>query len=289
MPGLEESLGEPKARLRYPNAKILSSLIDTLSELLEEASFTVTKDGVRAAGMDPAKVAYIEVLIPYANFMEYDVKEEGLVIGANLSSLTRALSGAKKNDVVTFLANESNLLIRIEGATPRTYLLPNLQVSSEVPEIKLEHTAHVKVISDAFKRALSDAGEFGDLVQLEATEDMFAVRAAAEKRVEAKFLSGSASLVLLEVKERAVASYDFSYIDKVLSLAKVADSVDVQFKTDSPLELRFESPSGLQVRYILAPSAGGAPAAESRAEAKEEAEEEGAGEEEEGEEGSEEE
>ncbi len=281
MPGLESQIGEVSARLRYPNAKILASLIDTLSGVLEEASFTITKEGVRAAGMDPAKVAYIEVLIPYANFMEYDLKEESVVVGANLASLSRALSGAKKNDIVTFLVSTSNLLIRLEGQTPRTYLLPNLQVSGEAPEIRLEHTAHVKVISDAFRRALSDAGEFGDLVQLEATQEMFAVRAAGEKRVEAKFLSGSASLVLLEVKERAVASYDFSYLDRVLSLAKVADSVDVQFKSDSPLELRFESPSGLQIRYVLAPSAGG-PAAPAREE-REEAETEEEGGEEEGE------
>ncbi|MGC9072308.1 MAG: hypothetical protein ACP5HK_06425 [Acidilobus sp.] len=278
---LESQFGEAKARLRYLNARILADLIDTLSGVLEEAAFTVTKDGVRAAGMDPAKVAYIEVVIPYGNFAEYEVQEEGLVVGANLSSLSRVLSRTKKNDVVTFMVSPSQLLVKVEGGVPRTYLLPNLQVSSEAPEIRLEHTAHVKIISDAFRRALSDAGEFGDLVQLEATPDMFAVRAAGERRVEAKFLSGSASLVLLEVNEKAVGSYDFSYLDRVLALAKVADSVDVQFKTDSPLELRFESPGGLQVRYILAPSAGGAAPAEGRAEGKG-GEEEGGGEGEEG-------
>jgi len=281
----ESQLGEVKAKLKYPSATTLATLVESLSELLEEASFTITKEGVKAAGMDPAKVAYIEVTIPYANFLEYEVPEEGVNLGANLPALSRALSRVKKTDVVTLEVSSSNLLVRVEGQTIREYLLPNLEVSSEVPEIKLEHTAHVKIMSDPFKRALSDAGEFGDVVELEATENMFAVRAASEKRVEAKFLSGSASLVVIEVKERSVGRYDFNYLDKVLAMAKVADTVDVQFSNDRPLELRFESPGGTSIMYVLAPAAGAAPAAEERAEAsreEEESEGEEAGEEEEG-------
>jgi len=276
----ESQLGEVKAKLKYPSATTLATLVDSLSELLEEASFTITKEGVKAAGMDPAKVAYIEVTIPYANFLEYEVPEESVNLGANLSALSRALSRVKKTDVVTLEVSPSNLLVRVEGQTIREYLLPNLEVSSEVPEIKLEHTAHVKILSDPFKRALSDAGEFGDVVELEATENMFAVRAASEKRVEAKFLSGSASLVAIEVNERTTSRYDFNYLDKVLAMAKVADAVDVQFSTDRPLELKFESPGGMSVRYVLAPAAAGAaPAAEEKAEAAREEEEESEGEE----------
>jgi DNA polymerase sliding clamp subunit (PCNA homolog) len=269
----ESQLGEVKAKLKYPSATTLATLVESLSELLEEASFTITKEGVKAVGMDPAKVAYIEVTIPYANFLEYEVPEEGVNLGANLPALSRALSRVKKTDVVTLEVSSSNLLVRVEGQTIREYLLPNLEVSSEVPEIKLEHTAHVKIMSDPFKRALSDAGEFGDVVELEATENMFAVRAASEKRVEAKFLSGSASLVVIEVKERSVGRYDFNYLDKVLAMAKVADTVDVQFSNDRPLELRFESPGGTSIMYVLAPAAGAAPAAEERAEASREEEE----------------
>jgi DNA polymerase sliding clamp subunit (PCNA homolog) len=249
----ESQLGEVKAKLKYPSATTLATLVESLSELLEEASFTITKEGVKAVGMDPAKVAYIEVTIPYANFLEYEVPEEGVNLGANLSALSRALSRVKKTDVVTLEVSLSNLLVRVEGQPIREYLLPNLEVSSEVPEIKLEHTAHVKILSDPFKRALSDAGEFGDVVEVEATENMFAVRAASEKRVEAKFLSGSASLVAIEVNERTTSRYDFNYLDKVLAMAKVADVVDIQFSTDRPLELKFESPGGMSVKYILAP------------------------------------
>ena len=292
MSELESELQNPPVYFRYGDAKIFATLVSSLAEIVEEVALRVTKDGVTAKGMDPAKVAYIEVSIPYTNFLEYDVKEE-LTIGVNLASLERALSRAKKGYTLSLKADQSRVLVVVEGNVTRTYSLPNIEVASESVDIKLEHTARARVLSDPFKRAITDAGQFSDVVELEATESYLAVRGVGERRAESKFLSGTASLVELDVKEPARARYDVSYLEKVLDLTKVAENIDVQFKTDSPLELNFESPGGFTVRYVLAPSAVGAGAApppaeekgrkerEAEAEEEEEAAEEEAGEEEE--------
>jgi proliferating cell nuclear antigen len=289
---LEAQFGNAVARFRYPDAKMFRSIIDSLSDIIEEAAFTITKDGVKVSGLDPAKVAYVEVTIPYSSFLEYELSQDSVTMGANLASLSKALVDTKKGNSVEFRVSQSQVLIKVEGQARRVYLLPNIEVASEVPEMKLEHDADIKIMADPFRRAVEDAGEFGNAVELEATDTYFAVRASGDRRAEAKFLSGSGSLILLEVKESAKAVYDYSYLDKVLSLAKVAEQVEVMFKTDNPLELRLDSPS-FSVRYVLAPYTGEAAGEEERtsrrSKKKEEAKEEAAESEEAAEEGEEEE
>lgn len=292
MSELESQLGNAVARLRYPDAKTFKSIIDSLSDIIEEASFTITKDGVKVSGLDPAKVAYIEVTIPYSSFLEYELSQDSVTMGANLASLSKALVDTKKGNSVEFRISQSQVLIKVEGQARRVYLLPNIEVSSEIPEMKLEHDADVKIMADPFRRAVEDAGEFGNAVEFEATDTYFAVRASGGRQAEAKFLSGSGSLISLEVKENAKATYDYSYLDKVLSLAKVAEQVEVMFKTDNPLELRLDSPS-FSVRYVLAPytgeAAGGEETGKRSRKRKEKAEEEAEESEEESEGGEEEE
>jgi len=254
---LESQIGSPVARIRYPDAKLFKSIVDSLAEIVEEASFTITKDGVKVVGLDPAKVAYIEATIPYSSFLEYELSQDSVVMGANLSLLSRALVETKKGNSVEFRVTQSQVLIKVEGQAKRTYLLPNIEVSLEIPEMKLDHDVDVRIMADPFRRAIEDAGEFSNTVEFEATDTYFAVRASGGRRAEAKFLSGSGSLISLEVKSPARATYDYSYLDKVLSLAKVAEQVEVMFKTDSPVELRFDSAT-FSVRYILAPYAAGA-------------------------------
>lgn len=255
MSELESQFGNAVARFRYPDAKMFRSIIDSLSDIIEEAAFTITKDGVKVSGLDPAKVAYVEVTIPYSSFLEYELSQDSVTMGANLASLSKALVDTKKGNSVEFRVSQSQVLIKVEGQARRVYLLPNIEVASEIPEMKLEHDADIKIMADPFRRAVEDAGEFGNAVEFEATDTYFAVRASGERRAEAKFLSGSGSLISLEVKESAKAVYDYSYLDKVLSLTKVAEQVEVMFKTDNPLELRLDSPS-FSVRYVLAPYTG---------------------------------
>ncbi len=286
---LESELGSPLVKLRFADVKLLYTLVSALADTLEEASMKVSKDGIEIYGMDPAKVAYVEVKIPYSAFLEYKVDQD-IELGLQLPSVERALSISRKGYTALLEATQDKVLIGIEGAVRRTYLLPNIQVSAERLEVKLEHDAHVKLLGDPLRRAVEDASQFGDVVEFEATATYFAVRASGERKAEARFLSGSASLLEISVNSDVVKStYDAGYLGKIMDLARFTESVSLDFKADSPLEVTMESPSGISLRYVLAPSAAGAPVpaeegGRGRARRRREEESEESGEEEESEE-----
>lgn len=253
---LTGEIESPKAILRYPDAKVFSELISTLAEIMDEALFVITDEGVKVRGMDPAKVSYIEVLVPREAFLDYNLEDEVVEMGINLDLLER-IAKAKKGNPIEFRISSDKVLVTIETLSVKRYLLPNIEVSLSIPEdVKLEHKARALLISDAFKRAISDVESVADLVELRASEEQLVISSVTEdkSRATARFTRETSALLNLEVEEESASKYDVSYISRVAGIARVADTVELGFSTEKPLELKMKSPDGSLVRYLLAPT-----------------------------------
>ncbi len=256
---LEAEVESPIARIKYPDVKTFKELIVALSKILDEAKLSLTRTGLRIVGMDPAKVAYIEVHMPREAFLEYEIEEDREVVeaGFNLGVLEDILEGRKGNPVEMVIAQDK-VLVSVEGAVIRRFLLPNLEVAvEELGEVELEHDVKAVVISDVLKKAISDIKAVSDIVEIEADENQIVLRSTGEAgpKVTLRLTRESSALIDLEARNPSRAKYDVSYLENTLNLCKVAESVELMFSTDKPLELNFKSPDGSTVRYILAPSA----------------------------------
>ncbi len=252
---LEDRIESPVARLKYPDSKTFSAIVEGLSRIVDEARFDVLREHVKVVGMDPAKVALMEVEIPYEAFLEYELEAEKAVMGVNMESFKNIVKRGKKGEPVGFKISEDKVLVVIEGTLTRRFLLPNLEVYIEAPEeIRLEHEAEATVISDVIKAAIRDAEVGGDVVEFEADEDRLVIRGKGEGRAEAVITQESPALAALEVKKPAKSAYDISYLKNVLKLAAVAQAVDVKFSSEKPLELVFKSAENTRIRYLLAPT-----------------------------------
>lgn len=259
---LVEELGEPVARFRYPDAKTFKTMVDSLAKILDEASFRVSSGGVRVVGMDPARVALIQVDMPYESFLELEVSgdREYVEAGFNMGVLKDMLKRGKKGDVVEFRITDDRVLVIVEGKVFKRYLVPNLEVVTEAPEnVRLEHSVEAVVLGDVLKRALRDAEVVSDIVELEADEDRLVIRGTGEGRskAEAILTMESTALIELQVREPSKSSYDIQYLKNVVGLTGIAEAVEVKFSSEKPLELVFRSPEGSRVRYLLAPSTPG--------------------------------
>jgi proliferating cell nuclear antigen len=256
---LEAEVENPIARIKYPDVKTFKELIVALSKVLDEAKLSLTRAGLRIVGMDPAKVAYIEVHMPREAFLEYEIEEDREVVeaGFNLGVLEDILEGRKGNPVEMVIAQDK-VLVSVEGAVTRRFLLPNLEVAvEELGEVELDHDVKAVVISDVLKKAISDIKAVSDIVEIEADENQLMLRSLGEAgpKVTLRLTRESSALINLEARNPSRAKYDVSYLENTLNLCKVAESVELMFSTDKPLELNFKSPDGSTVRYILAPSA----------------------------------
>ncbi len=257
---LDDAIENVVVEFQYPDARSFRELVEALGKILDEAKFVITNDGVRVVGMDVSKTALIEVMMPTEAFLQFEIHEEReeFYMGVNLSSLLNMVKKGKKGETVTFKVSDDKVFLRIDSTVVKKFLFPNIEVLVEVPEeIKLEHDVHVIVISDALKKALRDVEAVGNVAEFEATEEAFIIRARGEAvaRAETIFREGSAALTYLEVKQPSKSRYDVAYLKSVLNLTKIAESVEIKFSTERPLEMVFRSPEGSRVRYLVAPSA----------------------------------
>jgi len=257
---LESEIEGVVATLRYPDAKSLREFIEALSKILDEARFDITQGGVKVAGMDPAKVAFIEVWMPRESFLEYDLDEsrESIYMGVRLESLASALKKGKKGEPVLFRVSDDKVYVQVDSVVVKRFLMPNIEVFIDLPEnITLEHDVEASVIAEVLKKAVKDVEIVGKEVEFEANDGKLVIRAKGEarSRVEAVLQEGvSSALLYLEIRKPSVSVYDVSYIKNVLNLTKIAESVEIRFSSERPLELVFKSPDGSRVRYLLAPS-----------------------------------
>ncbi len=240
--------------IEYPSGRVFGSILEALSNIVDEAVFSFSEEGLRVKALDPAQVALVTVYIPPSSFLTYDLREETSV-GVNLSNLMRTLPKPRKSDRVVLRAGEDFYEFVIEALGVKRYRYRSIEVPvTEVPELQLDFKVRGSVYTAAFKKALNDLRGSGVIV-FEAKDNKTLRLEAPEVGGEIKFSLTGGSLIELEVEEGSRTPYDESYVTKVSPLCDIADAVKIEFSNDQPLHLAFNPPGGELVEYLSAPKA----------------------------------
>ncbi|WFO76338.1 DNA polymerase sliding clamp [Desulfurococcaceae archaeon MEX13E-LK6-19] len=244
------------ARVVYPEAKSIKSIVDSLAKLVDEVAITINNDGLFLKALDPARVALIEVMLPATSFLEYEVNEE-TTLGISMANLSKLLTRLKKGDRFELFAEEDYVGVTIHAAIKRTYRFKNLEVQvPEIPEASLEFTVEAQVLADAIKHAIKDAEAVGDTLEFEAKDDQaLYMRGVGGTMAETKLTRDMPALIDLVVKEPAKSAYSIEYLKNVVALTKIAEATIVKFSNDAPIYLEFALAGEGRVKFLLAPKA----------------------------------
>lgn len=88
-------------KFKVIDANSMATIFRTIGEFMPEITLIGTKEGVRLSGVDPARVALIDIFIPQAYFHEYESAEKETVT-VKLEEIIASLKNVKKNDSLTF-------------------------------------------------------------------------------------------------------------------------------------------------------------------------------------------
>lgn len=244
-------------KMRVSDTKTFKSVLDAISAIVDEATFTVGPDGIRLRAMDPSRVAMIDFEMRKTSFDEYEADEETKMC-VNLSELKKVLKRAGKDDIIELSLDEgsNSLLVRVRGRYTRAFTLPILESSEEeIPEPKITFNAKVTLTADDFYETLKDAELVSDNVRIEADGENFIMNAKGDvtgAKIEIK--KGSDALISMEVKEPSKATFSLSYLTDIVKAASdTSDVVTLEFSTDMPLRLDFRQRYDGKLMYLLAP------------------------------------
>jgi len=239
----------------FDGAKEFANLIATASNLIDEAAFKFTEEGISMRAMDPSRVVLIDLNLPESIFSKYEVEEEE-TIGVNMDQFKKVLKRGKAKDTLILRKGEDNFLeVTFEGTARRTFRLPLIDVEElelELPE--LPFTAKVVVLGEVLKEAVKDASLVSDAIKFIATENEFVMKAEGEtNEVEIRLTLEDEGLLDLEVKEETKSAYGISYLSDMIKGIGKADEVILNFGNEMPLQMEYPIRDEGRLVFLLAP------------------------------------
>lgn len=242
-------------RLVLADPTFLKDSISVISDLVNEARFKVTKNGLDLVAMDPANVAMVIFKFLSSSFTEYEVEKEQ-EIAVNLQNFKQVLRRVNASDIVTLeLTGDNKLQVQIKGSTTRTFSLPLIELEEKeqrVPNLTFPIVVNTK--SSILTDAVTDADIVAESVTFSAEPEKFTISAEGDlshARIEIK--QGEDTKVKSETSAKVKAKYSIEYLKKMINAGKLAGEVSVYFNQDYPLKLEYKVLDKLLLSFILAP------------------------------------
>lgn len=237
------------------NPKILKDSIDTISQLIDEGLFKITREGISLVATDRAMVAVVDFKINASAFDEYncDADKE---IGLNLLNFLTILKRAGNDDKLKLqLKDENKLDIILEGSSKRKFSVPLLEISrDEIPPVdQLDFSATMEIKAGILEQGIADADIISDSIIFELDENNMKMFSEGDSsKTELVLEAGSESLVNLSAKQSVKSRYPLDYLKKIIKASKLAETVKIKLGTDYPMRIEFAG-DNISFKCILAP------------------------------------
>lgn len=234
--------------LKLDHPRLFSEIIGIISELVLEVRLKIDKEGLRIMAIDPANVAMISFKLPASAFSELEVKNPE-VLGVSLESLKAVLRRLKSGSVLLITRQENELKLEIQDKIKREFNLALIEIESEEKEIpNLEFASKIEMASTDFSEAIEDSSVVADSCSFISEPDKFIIQAKGSLN---SFKSEFSDEVNIQA-ETANSKYSLEYLQKMAKATKLVDKLVINFSTDYPLKLDFNTPF-LELSFILAP------------------------------------
>lgn len=233
----------------------LRDSMDTISQIIGEGLFKISKDGIALTAADRATIVVVDFEMKSSCFEEY-LCDKDESIGLNIENFLQILRRADKGDKLTLSLEENKLFIKMEGNTRRKFSMPLLEIAeSEVPSLEqLNFPATLQIKTLVFEKGLDDAGIVADNVILEADENGFTIKTEEDANsMEMKLQKDSEGLIDIDAKEPVRSRYSLEYLKKMMKAGKISDVLTLKMGKDYPIKMIFSQPDKVSMTFVLAP------------------------------------
>jgi len=241
-------------RLTLAEPKYLKDSVSIISELVNEARFKVTQNGIELIAMDPANVAMVIFKLLSSAFAEYKLKEE-VSIGINLLNLKQILRRAKPTDVMTLEIEDGRLNIQFKGNSTRSFSLPIIESDEKEQKVpELVFPVQIKTTSTILNEAIEDVDVVADSVAFIAEPGVFVIKAEGDlSKAKIEIKPDEVTKMTMDASETIKSKYSIEYLKRMINGSKLSEEVSISFNKDYPLKLDYKVIDKLSLSFILAP------------------------------------
>lgn len=241
-------------RLVLADPTLLKDSISVISDLVNEARFKITRDGLELIAMDPANVAMVIFKLLSSSFTEYDVEKEQ-EIAINLANFKQILRRVGASDILTLELAENKLQIQLKGGTTRTFSLPLIEIEEKEQRVpNLTFPIAIGTHSSVLNDAIADVDIVAESVTFSAEPDKLTISAEGDlSKAHIEIKSNEETKIKSESPAKIKAKYSIEYLKKMINAGKLANEVSIFFNQDYPLKIEYKIVDKLLLSFILAP------------------------------------
>ncbi|KDQ55021.1 hypothetical protein JAAARDRAFT_195907 [Jaapia argillacea MUCL 33604] len=161
---------------KLQEAAILKRLLDAVKELVTDANFECTEEGITLQAMDNSHVALVAVKLDATGFKKYRC-DRPMPLGVNINSLTKVLKCAKDDDIVVLKASDDADVLNLTYEARNSdriaeYDMKLMDIDSDTLGIPdTEYDARVTMPSAEFTRIVRDLSQLGESVRIEVSKE----------------------------------------------------------------------------------------------------------------------
>ncbi|MGB9635559.1 MAG: proliferating cell nuclear antigen (pcna), partial [Candidatus Micrarchaeia archaeon] len=238
----------------FENAREFKSAIEALSNLIDEGSFSIKKEGLGLHALDPSQIAMVVFTMPSSAFADYQI-ESSQNVGLNLENLNKILNRGSTEKLSIYDEDNRVVVQFSDGKSKKVFKVPVIDVSGGIErEPKVEHDAEVLINSGKFKDAIKDISLVSSHITFEARGKTLKISASgdnAEAMIE--YTEGEdGAIKKMDVKSVAKVTFPVQYLDDMVKGADNSEDVELSLKTNAPLKLKYKLGNATFV-YYLAP------------------------------------
>ena len=246
--------------LKLENSRIIKSIIETLSNIIDETMITITKDGLCIKAMDPSRICLLQFIMKEKDFDEFECSST-TEICLNLDDLDKIMKRSAADDSIEIKFKEDDNKIKIimkkEGVSrSRTFSLAILDSEQEEIQmeklLQIEYPAKWQMDPNLFTEAIKDAEIYSEILNLKTNEKGLTFSSSGQIG-EMIYDLPKEDLIDSEIEGENLGAYSINFLKSIMKLSGITEKLDISLKTDHPIKLIFNILEGAVLSYFLAP------------------------------------
>lgn len=258
-----------KATLNPTNSRIFATLLDILSNIVDELNIEFQTDKIYIQTMDTGRISLFELILDTEWFECFEV-ETNTVIGLKLSIINKILNCRDPSQSIEFQFNkelcdkiEISLLDGNKGTFNKTFETSVYDFENDhlsIPEV--DSDAELTINSIVMYKLFDQLKHFGDNIKISCNEDNIKI-----ETIESSDFTGMKvdipedDIVEYSVIEDATVNveYNITPICKALAIARlskddmITNNLNIYISTESPIMIKFNMFKKSSVTFWIAP------------------------------------
>jgi len=249
---------------RLVQGSLLKKVLDSIKDLLNEATWDCSGNGMSLQAMDSSHVSLVSLQLRSEGFDTYRC-DRNLTMGIKLGSMSKILRCAANDDAITIKAGDTGDTVTFMFESPNgekvsDYEMKLMDLDTEhlgIPET--DYCCVIKMPSAEFQRICRDLSQIGESIVVCCTKEGVKFSASGDlgtgniKLAQTANVDKEEEAVIIDMTEPVTLTFALQYLNFFTKATPLSSRVTLSMSPDVPLVTEYKIGDMGYVRYYLAP------------------------------------